>query len=230
MKINPLAVFTGLTLATFAALVYVERNKSADEGPATTAKVEPLAVPEPPKPAEPAKVEPAPEAKVEPAPAVTPEPAPAPAVEPPKVEEPAKVEVAPAEPVEKAKVIPSFDTVRVEPTGDAVIAGQAEPGAEVTVKLNGQTVGTAVANADGAFVVIPDKPLPTGPGALSIEAKSNEIVVASADTVAVDVKGSRGEHPACGRPEARRANQGHPGPGGPNSRVAPFQDSQSRYG
>ena len=27
MKINPLAVFTGLTLATFAALVYVERNK-----------------------------------------------------------------------------------------------------------------------------------------------------------------------------------------------------------
>ena len=26
MKINPLAVFTGLTLATFGALVYVERN------------------------------------------------------------------------------------------------------------------------------------------------------------------------------------------------------------
>ncbi len=190
MKINPLAVFTGLTLATLAALVYVERNRPAEEGPSSTAKVEPLAVPEPPKPAEPAKVEPAPEAKVEPAPAVTPEPAPAPAVEPPKVKEPAKVEVAPAEPVEKAKVIPSFDTVRVEPTGDAVIAGQAEPGAEVFVKLNGQTVGTALANADGSFVVIPDKPLPTGAGALSIEAKSNELVVASAETVAVDVKGS----------------------------------------
>ena len=26
MKINPLAVFTGLTLATFGALVYVEQN------------------------------------------------------------------------------------------------------------------------------------------------------------------------------------------------------------
>ncbi len=190
MKINPLAVFTGLTLVTLAALFYVERNKSVEEGPSSTAKVEPLAVPEPPKPAEPAKVEPAPEAKVEPVPAATPEPAPAPAVEPPKVEEPAKVEVAPAEPIEKAKVIPSFDTVRVEPTGDAVIAGQAEPGAEVTVKLNGQTVGTAVANADGAFVVIPGKPLPTGAGALSIEAKSNEVVVASVETVAVDVKGS----------------------------------------
>jgi nucleoid-associated protein YgaU len=78
--------------------------------------------------------------------------------------------------------------VRVEPTGDALIAGRAAPGSEVIVKFNGVAVGTAVANEDGAFVVTPDKPLPTGPGALSIESKSNEVVVASADTVAVDVK------------------------------------------
>ena len=187
MKINPLAVFTGLTLATFAALVYVERNKAVDEGLTATAKVEPLAVPEPPKPAEPVKVEPAPVTKVEP----TPAPAP-PATEVAKVEEPAAVEppkaVEPAKPAETAKIIPSFDTVRVEPTGEALIAGRAEPGSEVVVKFNGMTVGTAMANADGAFVVTPDKPLPSGPGALSIEAKSNEIVVASADSVAVDVK------------------------------------------
>ncbi|HEX7109400.1 MAG TPA: Ig-like domain-containing protein, partial [Aestuariivirga sp.] len=87
-----------------------------------------------------------------------------------------------------AKIVPSFDTVRVEPTGEALIAGRAEPGSEVAVKFNGQTVGTAMTNADGAFVVTPDKPLPSGPGALSIESKSNEIVVASADSVAVDVK------------------------------------------
>ncbi len=184
MKINPLVVFTGLTLATFAALVYVERNKAPVEELATTAKVEPLVVPAPPKPAEPAKVEPAPVAKVE--------PAPAPAVEPPKVEEPVKTEAAPvvepAKPVETAKIVPSFDTVRVEPTGEALIAGRAEPGSEVVIKFNGQTVGTAMTNADGAFVVTPDKPLPSGPGALSIESKSNEIVVASADSVAVDVK------------------------------------------
>ena len=53
MKLNPLAVFTGLTLATFGALVYVERNTGSEEALTTTAKVEPLAVPEPPKPAEP---------------------------------------------------------------------------------------------------------------------------------------------------------------------------------
>ena len=185
MKINPLAVFTGLTLVTFAALIYVEQNSGADEGLITTAKVEPLAVPEPPKPAEPVVAEPAPVPKVEPAPATevakVEEP---PVVEPPKPATP----VAPVEPIEKAKIIPSFDTVRVEPTGEALIAGRAEPGSEVVVKFNGMTVGTAMANADGAFVVTPDKPLPSGPGALSIESKSNEIVVASADSVAVDVK------------------------------------------
>ena len=78
--------------------------------------------------------------------------------------------------------------MRVEPSGDALIAGRAEPGSEVVVKFNGMTVGTAMANADGAFVVTPEKPLPTGPGALSIESRTNEIVVASADSVAVDVK------------------------------------------
>jgi nucleoid-associated protein YgaU len=187
MKINPLAVFTGLTLATFGALVYVEQKSGADQGLVTTAKVEPLSVPEPPKPAEPAKVEPAPVTKVE--------PAPAPATEVAKVEEPAAVEppktaepAAPVQPVEKTKIVPSFDTVRVEPTGEALIAGRAEPGSEVVVKFNGMTVGTAMANADGAFVVTPDKPLPSGPGALSIESKSNEVAVASADSVAVDVK------------------------------------------
>jgi hypothetical protein len=94
----------------------------------------------------------------------------------------------PPKPVEKAKIIPSFDTVKVEPTGEALIAGRAAPGSEVAVKFNGVTVGKAMANADGAFVIIPDKPLPSGPGALSLESKSNGVVVASADKVAVDVK------------------------------------------
>jgi nucleoid-associated protein YgaU len=191
MKINPLVIFTGLTLATFAALVYVERSKAPVGELAATAKVEPLAVLEAPKPAEPEKVEPAPVTKVEPAPA----PVTAPATELAKVEEPPAVEppkvaapAAPVQPVEKAKIIPTFDTVRVEPTGEALIAGRAEPGSEVVLKFNGMTVGTAIANADGAFVVTPEKPLPSGPGALSIEAKANEVVVASADSVAVDVK------------------------------------------
>jgi nucleoid-associated protein YgaU len=200
MKINPLAVFTGLTLATFGALVYVERNTGSEEALTATTKVEPLAVPEPPKSAEPVIAEPAPAPVIEPAPAPPAEVAKVeepPLVEPPKPAEPviaaeppvaAEPPPASAEPAEKATIVPTFDTVRVEPTGDALIAGRAAPGSEVVVKFNGVAVGTAVANEDGAFVITPDKPLPTGPGALSIESRSNEVVMASADTVAVDVK------------------------------------------
>ena len=96
---------------------------------------------------------------------------PAPVAEAPKVEELAKVEA----PVEARKTMPSFDTVRVEASGETIVAGQAEPGSEVTIKYNGANIGTAVANADGAFVVTPEKPLPKGPGALSIEMKSKEL-------------------------------------------------------
>ena len=66
--------------------------------------------------------------------------------------------------------VPSFDTVRVEKTGEAVIAGRAEPGSEVVIKLDGQEIGRGTANADGAFVIVPEKPLPEGSGALTIEA------------------------------------------------------------
>lgn len=85
---------------------------------------------------------------------------------------------------------PSFDTVRVEPTGEAVIAGHAAPGASVIVKLNGAPVGTATANADGSFALVPDKPLPAGDGALSLEVNDNGKVIASADTVVVAIKGT----------------------------------------
>jgi hypothetical protein len=70
-----------------------------------------------------------------------------------------------------ASEVPSFDTVRVEKTGEAVIAGTAEAGSEVVVKLDGQAIGKTTANADGAFVLVPDQPLPKGSGALTVEAK-----------------------------------------------------------
>ena len=60
-----------------------------------------------------------------------------------------------------AAALPSFDTVRVETTGDAIIAGRAEPDSDVTVKWNGNIVGTTKANADGSFVLVPANPLKT---------------------------------------------------------------------
>jgi hypothetical protein len=108
---------------------------------------------------------------------------PAPETPAPAAATPEAQEAAPA----ASETVPAFDTVRVEKTGEAVIAGTAKAGAEVAVKLDGQVIGTATANADGAFVVIPDAPLPSGSGALTIEAtgKGDMEAVQSEQSVAV---------------------------------------------
>ena len=63
---------------------------------------------------------------------------------------------------------PSFDIVRVTPTGEAVIAGRATPGASVTVLDGGQVLGVVVADARGEWVLLPGSPLPPGSRELSI--------------------------------------------------------------
>ena len=166
MKFNPIALFTTLTVAAAGAAGYVALN------PAIVANVKPpasIVAPAPAPVAEAPKVE---------VPAVKPEEQVAAATQP--VAQPAP---APATPV-----APSFDTVRVETGGEAVIAGRAEPQTEVVAKLNGEIIASATASADGSFVMIPAKPLPAGAGVLSLESKSSGTVMASSDTVAVAVK------------------------------------------
>ena len=63
---------------------------------------------------------------------------------------------------------PSFDVVRVNPRGDAVIAGRAEPGAEVTVRDAGRDIGSVVADERGEWVLLPDEPLAPGDRELTI--------------------------------------------------------------
>ena len=47
----------------------------------------------------------------------------------------------------------AFDVVRVEPGGSTLIAGRSVPGAEMTLLMDGQPVGTATANEAGGFVL-----------------------------------------------------------------------------
>ena len=47
---------------------------------------------------------------------------------------------------------PSFDLVRVDPEGNALVAGRAAPGSTVAILLDGQRIEEAVAGPDGAFV------------------------------------------------------------------------------
>ncbi|HYC02445.1 MAG TPA: Ig-like domain-containing protein [Azospirillaceae bacterium] len=80
-----------------------------------------------------------------------------------------KVAVAPA-PVPGPDAAPSFDVVRVEPDGTAVIAGRAAPGATVTVLDGGKPVGTATADSRGEWVLQPAGPLAPGARELTVEA------------------------------------------------------------
>jgi nucleoid-associated protein YgaU len=97
--------------------------------------------------------------------------------------------MAPVKQAEAAATIaPSFDTVRIETGGEAVIAGRAEPETEVVVKLDGVVVASTISTADGSFILIPAKPLPAGTGTLTLETRKGGIVQASTSTVAVAVK------------------------------------------
>jgi len=55
---------------------------------------------------------------------------------------------------------PSFDVVRIEPDGASVIAGNAAPGADVAILLDGAEIGQASADPQGNFVAL--LTVPTG--------------------------------------------------------------------
>ncbi len=60
-------------------------------------------------------------------------------------------------------VVPSFDVVRVEPDGSAVVAGQAAPGAKIVLRVDGQEITATTADKTGNFValfVLDSSPVP----------------------------------------------------------------------
>lgn len=67
-------------------------------------------------------------------------------------------------------VPPSFDIVRINPSGDAVIAGRATPKAEVVLLDNGKEIGRVTADQRGEWVYVPDEPIPPGPRELTLRA------------------------------------------------------------
>ncbi len=72
-------------------------------------------------------------------------------------------------PLSKGSTPPTFDVVRVNPQGDTVIAGRAQPGSTVAILDGGKMIGEAIADARGEWVFVPDKSLPPGNRQLSLE-------------------------------------------------------------
>ena len=82
--------------------------------------------------------------------------------------------------------IPSFDIVRVEPTGDSVIAGRSEPGADIELLNKGKPFAKAKADANGQFVIIPQN-LKPGAHQLQLRSRLNDQTRDSEQAVAVSV-------------------------------------------
>ena len=70
----------------------------------------------------------------------------------------------------KTDTTPAFDVIRIEPGGDAVIAGRSVPGATVELLRDGDVLDKATANGSGQFVMIPPR-LPPGHYELTLVAR-----------------------------------------------------------
>ncbi len=57
---------------------------------------------------------------------------------------------------------PTFDVLRVEPDGSAVVAGKAQPGSKLEILSNGKVIARTTIDGSGDFAAVFDNPLPPG--------------------------------------------------------------------
>lgn len=99
--------------------------------------------------------------------------------------------VAPAPVVRQ--IPPSFDIVRVDPQGHAVLAGRAEPGAKVTITDGATVLGAVVADAQGEFVLLPATPLAPGAHEITLsETLADGKVVKGVESASINLPGNGG--------------------------------------
>jgi nucleoid-associated protein YgaU len=92
--------------------------------------------------------------------------------------------------------VPTFDVARIEPTGEAVIAGRAAPGATVELLRNGEVHDRVVADQSGQFAMVPP-PLPSGTYDLTLRARQPDGKLAtSKQSVAVALEPATTNQPS----------------------------------
>ena len=196
MRRNPLVLFLGIAIVAILALLGFTYPKWA---PASWMQQAAAPVAEPAAPAAETAAtaaEPAAPAAAEAAPAAE-----------------------PAEPAVTAPVKPTFDVVRVEPDGSAVVAGRAAPAADVQVTISGNELGAAKVTENGEWVIVTTTPIEPGSYELKALAKAGETEVESDQSVALVV-------PARGSDEKVLAVVSEPNqPSQVLSQVAPAADT-----
>jgi hypothetical protein len=102
-----------------------------------------------------------------------------------------------------AEGAPSFDVVRINPRGNAVIAGRAKPNSAVTVFDGDKEVGTVIADSRGEWVLLPEAPFAPGSRELTLSAKDDAGSVAdSGESVVLVVPDRKEEGSEQAQPSA----------------------------
>jgi len=96
-----------------------------------------------------------------------------------------------------AAISPTFDVVRINPQGDAVMAGRAAPNTQVQIFDGTKAIGTVTSDARGEWVFVPTDPLPPGGRELSLAVRNGGAETRS-EQVVVLVVPERGKDVAAG--------------------------------
>jgi LysM repeat protein len=101
----------------------------------------------------------------------------------------------PSPPSDSKDGVPAFDIARIEPTGEAVIAGRAAPGATVELLRDGELHDRAVADQSGQFAMVPPR-LPPGTYGLTLRSRQPDgTQMTSKQSVAVALAPSPNDRP-----------------------------------
>lgn len=202
----------GLLLVSAALILsFCMVRQDSDPGTGNRPVASPPLAPQPaPQPAAPAVASSAPQPTPTPSTAAAP-PAPAPVAPPAPAPVPP---IAAAPPVAQ----PTFDVVRVNPRGDAVIAGRSPPGAEVTVLDGNRVIGVVTSDSRGEWVLLPSDSLQPGSRELSLSVRvgggapqrSDQVVVLVVPERDRDIAGTPATQPTT--PLALLVPRDQPGP------------------
>ncbi|MEM9348916.1 MAG: LysM peptidoglycan-binding domain-containing protein [Pseudomonadota bacterium] len=81
--------------------------------------------------------------------------------------------------------LPTFDTVRVDPEGQSLIAGKAAPEARVEVLIDGEPIAATGADGSGQFVIFAEVPAGESVRVMSLRASLGDELVESAETILI---------------------------------------------
>lgn len=111
---------------------------------------------------------------------------------------------------------PSFDVVRVSPSGDAVIAGRAAPNASVSILDGGKEIGRVTADGRGEWVFVTVEPLAEGAHDLTLSARDSDGTEATSERSVAIVVPPRGAIAGSGGGPLAALLPTEPGRAGPN--------------